>query len=158
MSHLPRNQMQDVLHIEGIFDIKTGQKHNHKAMRLQFPRYLAMFQINSTLFISAGLDITYDVVVYYYSLSLTGSLTDLAPMQYPRCNVSLSGHHQTVLAVGGFNNKALDICTQYNAKTNLWEELPPLNEERSWCGSTLLPSHRAFSFCGSGQEFNLSSV
>ena len=76
-----------------------------------------------------------------------------------RLAVSLSGLPSQLIALGGYNGVSLKICEQYSVSANKWSELAPLNTARSLPGSVLLPSKRAFCFCGSQTFVNfLNSV
>ena len=81
-------------------------------------------------------------------------------MDQKRSYLSLSGLPSELNALGGWNgSKALVCCEKYTMKTNKWAGLPPLNIGRQLAASILLPSKRAFCFCGAQQlKLSLNSI
>ena len=86
----------------------------------------------------------------------TGRSTELEAMKSHRCVLSLSGLPTDLIALGGTHESAVTSASEkYSLSRNKWSELPRLNLARAIPGSVLLPSMRAFCFCGiNGQELN----
>ena len=58
-----------------------------------------------------------------------------------------------LLAVGGENEESVGNCEKYSVTRNRWAVLPHLKTARQSAGTVLLPSLKAFCFCGTrGQE------
>ena len=69
-------------------------------------------------------------------------------MKSKRYSLSLTGLPSLLLAIAGLNEDSLSTCEQYSVILNQWSETPSLKTARQWPGSILLPSMRAFCFCG----------
>ena len=92
---------------------------------------------------------SFEYVSLFFSSDAEGKCQELAPLSYCREYVSLTGLSSVLLALGGWCDANLKLCEKYVVTSNKWVPLPPLRVARHMPGSCLLPSKRAFCFCGS---------
>ena len=76
-------------------------------------------------------------------------MTELDKIMIARQRLSISGLASELIALGEFKQRNLKICEKYIIASNKWTTLPCLNTPRQSAGSILLPSVKAFCFCGS---------
>ena len=69
-------------------------------------------------------------------------------MPHPKCSLSLCGNSSRLIAVGGFDGKALASVEEYSILSRKWRMMPNLNLPRFFPGSCLLESKVCFCFCG----------
>ena len=138
----------------GRLDIESG-KNELVSFERMMPENSAAFQISQKYYACGGWTShswNKKIQRLFFSVDYCGRTVQLTPMKQSRYLLSLTGLHSQLLAIAGVgdSNSILKVCEKYLASQNKWIDLPPLNIPRYEPGSILLPSKRAFCFCGRG--------
>ena len=142
---------QFLLNAENKFSIQTGARRFLSVDKFPLDSF-ASFQVNRKLFVCGGFirDDFYDTeyTSNFFAMDCEGRTQELSPLPHRRDAISLSGLTSVLVALGGGYDSPLGICDIYSIPSNNWKALPPLVTPRSAPGGCLLPSLRAYCFCG----------
>ena len=148
---------RSVLHYTARFCLRTGTQIDLECSSLPQSGF-ASFLLEEEFYICGGYNGGRKISLSkLLKMDEWGKCRTLAPMKEGRRFFSLSGASSLLFAVGGWNRAPHWICEHYQAKTDKWKQLPPLNESWTWPGSCLLQSKRAFCFSG-GAKYQVETL